>query len=309
LAQVAVFRIFSPPLGPIAHLRGFRTAAVMRPLAFLFHTWLQTGPHAPGAGPMLLRGLAGSSANLATRSHSEPHKPGIGVNSGRGVSPSVDLSSKIDALGEVDELPEYGDPNYWNDVYTVQPAPYDWLLSYCDIREFIENATMGNLAARILHVGCGSSELPEEMYMDGYWRMVNIDISPVAIDLMIERKAGKAGMQWAVMDATTMSFPDGEFDVVIEKSILDTLECNDDSESQRASYLAEVARVLRPGGAFCCVTLIEPSEIRPVLEAAFSPLQLHTWKLPMDPYTDVPFWVHAYVVRTPPGRATGDGGR
>jgi len=226
------------------------------------------------------------------------------------MSPSVALSSTIAALGEVDEEePAYGDPSYWDEVYTVDPDPYDRFLDYPDIRKYIRNATTGNLAARILHVGCGNSEVPEKMYEEGYRHIVNIDISPIAIELMVERNAGKAGMEWAVMDATKMNFPDGKFDVVLDKSILDTFECSDDSESLQASYFSEVARVLRAGGAFFCMTLLEPSKIQPLLEAVLSSSEFHTWKLSMDPFAEKPSWVHAYVVRTPPGNALGDGGR
>jgi EEF1A lysine methyltransferase 4 len=69
-------------------------------------------------------------------------------------------------------------------------------------------------------VGCGNSKLSDQMYQNGYKNIVNIDISPSVIDQMKEKFPY---MVWEVMDATKMSYKDGEFDVILDKGTLDAL--------------------------------------------------------------------------------------
>merc|ERR1712113_236694 len=66
-------------------------------------------------------------------------------------------------------------------------------------------------------------------------------------------------MQWLEMDATQMSFSDNSFEVVIDKSVLDTFACGNNAMWMIATYLAEVQRVLRPCGVFLCVSYGVPS--------------------------------------------------
>ncbi len=52
--------------------------------------------------------------------------------------------------------------------------------------------------------------------------MVNIDLSTVVVN----QQAAKYPEQiWKVMNALNMDFPDNNFPVVIDKSIIDTLLC------------------------------------------------------------------------------------
>lgn len=41
-----------------------------------------------------------------------------------------------------------------------------------------------NKTKKILHVGCGNSELQDKLYEDGYHNIINIDISSVVIEQM-----------------------------------------------------------------------------------------------------------------------------
>lgn len=51
----------------------------------------------------------------------------------------------------------------------------------------------------ILMVGCGNSQLSQQMFEAGYKNICNIDISPTVIDQM---KKLSPSMEWLVMDAT-----------------------------------------------------------------------------------------------------------
>lgn len=71
--------------------------------------------------------------------------------------------------------------------------------------------------------GCGNSKLSEDMYRDGFRCITNIDYSEVVIENMKDRSPEARSMQWIVMDMTDLKFPNGSFDVVIEKATLDAL--------------------------------------------------------------------------------------
>ncbi len=69
-------------------------------------------------------------------------------------------------------------------------------------------------------VGCGNSKLSYQMHQAGYKNILSIDISPSVIQQM---KQEFPELSWEVMDATKMSYKDGQFDVIIDKGTLDAL--------------------------------------------------------------------------------------
>lgn len=103
---------------------------------------------------------------------------------------------------------------------------------------------MGNLAGKdVLDYGCGMGA--ESVYLAKLGgRVTAIDISPVGVRLANKRAArhgvGDRVSAW-VMDAVHTEFPDDSFDMVHGLGILHHVGL--------AAGLAEVHRVLRPGGA------------------------------------------------------------
>jgi SAM-dependent methyltransferase len=102
---------------------------------------------------------------------------------------------------------------------------------------------------RVLDVGCGGGRHAFEAYRRGA-HVVAFDhdaeqLSPVSGMFAAMRAEGEAGPPAAAGavtgDATAMPFPDGAFDRVIAAEILEHVP-----DDRRA--LAEIARVLRPGG-------------------------------------------------------------
>jgi len=82
--------------------------------------------------------------------------------------------------------------------------------------------------------------------------------SQVVIGDMKTKYRKKKGMQFIKMDAKNMDFKDGTFDVVVDKALTDCLLCGDDGEEDLANSLAEISRVLKPGGSYVCVSFGEP---------------------------------------------------
>mmetsp|Transcript_135457 Transcript_135457/g.235573 ORF Transcript_135457/g.235573 Transcript_135457/m.235573 type:complete len:192 (+) Transcript_135457:114-689(+) len=162
---------------------------------------------------------------------------------------------------------EYGSgSDYWNARYTEKPETHEWLISnpkfndsqYLELRSIVEEVSGGSQACKILHVGCGNSALPERLYDDGYHNILNIDTSDVVISQMQQRNEARPEMTWAVIDALDTAYDEASFDIVIDKSLLDTFACIKGGATETvASYLKEMIRVLRPGGALVCVSLAE----------------------------------------------------
>ena len=69
------------------------------------------------------------------------------------------------------------------------------------------------------------------------------------------------------------AFPDATFDAVLDKATLDSLLCGEASTATTKRYVTEVARVLKPGGAFVVMSFGAPEIRTPYLEGE------HGWAL------------------------------
>ncbi|KFO07878.1 Methyltransferase-like 13, partial [Balearica regulorum gibbericeps] len=123
---------------------------------------------------------------------------------------------------------------------------------------------------QVLVVGCGNSELSEQMYDVGMCEdIVNIDISDAVIRQMQERSGSKRPkMSYLLMDALQMDFPDAHFQVVLDKGTLDAI-LTDEEEATLAKVdkmFAEISRVLQVGGRYLCVSLAQAHVLKKAVE-------------------------------------------
>ncbi len=114
---------------------------------------------------------------------------------------------------------EYARANFWEDRYVENGGFFDWYAEFPELKVSFDEYGIEK-EDKILMVGCGNSKLSDQMYQNGYQNIVNIDISPTVIEQM---KGKFPYMVWEVMDATKMTYPDGDFDVIIDKGTLDAL--------------------------------------------------------------------------------------
>jgi len=162
-----------------------------------------------------------------------------------------------------DKNADYARLDYWNDRYTHEEI-FEWCKSYSSFKHLIDEHV--KRSDKILMLGCGNSELSEEMYRDGYHSITNIDYSPVVIENMKNRSPEAQSMQWMIMDVQELRFDAGQFDVVIEKATLDALLVNekdpwhisDDGKTLMNRVLTQVSNVLLKGGRFISITFAQP---------------------------------------------------
>mmetsp|Transcript_129387 Transcript_129387/g.258318 ORF Transcript_129387/g.258318 Transcript_129387/m.258318 type:complete len:388 (-) Transcript_129387:69-1232(-) len=173
----------------------------------------------------------------------------------------------------------YANPRYWDDYYNKTSAEerFDWYGDWqTSIKEMsfapkggpdqVTAHTIGDLLrpyltpeSQIMMLGCGNSNMSEQMYTAGFENIVNVDISEKLLASLRERLgASMPRMRWVYENASALSFEAGTFDVTIDKGTLDAIEQN---KPLLQSAVTEAHRTLRPGGYFLSVTFNSP-EVR-----------------------------------------------
>ncbi|CAJ1335415.1 unnamed protein product [Effrenium voratum] len=151
---------------------------------------------------------------------------------------------------------------YWEDFYEDRRSTYDTLYGYEDLRPLLLSLVRPSRQLRVLHVGCGTSNVTQGLWRDGFRQILNIDFSQVVVKLMSERWVEKCpddseGVQWRHMDLTDLSqLPAASFDLAIEKFTLDAILCEakeDLTDPRGVAALHGLHRVLAPEGLFLSV--------------------------------------------------------
>lgn len=155
-------------------------------------------------------------------------------------------------------MAQYGKASYWEERFTRDPEPFDWYQRWAGLKDVFQ--VYLKPTDQILNVGCGNSRLSEEMYDDGYHNITNIDVTQVVVQAMAEKYADKPGMIYRQMDMRNMQdFPEGFFNVVIDKATMDSILCGEGSTHMAQKCLTEISRVLNTNGIFLCVSHGQPN--------------------------------------------------
>uniref|UniRef100_A0A7N0T116 EEF1A lysine methyltransferase 4 n=1 Tax=Kalanchoe fedtschenkoi TaxID=63787 RepID=A0A7N0T116_KALFE len=168
----------------------------------------------------------------------------------------------------------YLDPQYWDKRFCSEEH-YEWFKDYSHFRHLIQQHVQ--ISSSVLELGCGNSQLCEELYRDGITEVTCIDLSAVAVEKMKQRLAAKGYNEVKVLEADMLDLPftNQSFDVVIEKGTMDVLfvDCGDpwnpnpETVTKVTAMLQNVHRVLKPDGIFISITFGQPHFRRPFFSA------------------------------------------
>jgi SAM-dependent methyltransferase len=111
-----------------------------------------------------------------------------------------------------------------------------------DARVPLVDAVVTAAPQRVLEVGCGWGELARWIARESGAQVVAIDLSPRMVELALEQ-----GVDARIADVQDLPFANGDFDLVVAAWMLYHMPDLDRG-------LAEIARVLRPGGTLVAAT-------------------------------------------------------
>lgn len=139
---------------------------------------------------------------------------------------------------------------------------FDWYMDYDGLKPSLRDVLNGQPGRAILIVGCGNSPVGEILYDEGYQNVTSIDYSQACISLMKTRSlTTRPGLKYHVMDAANMfTLTKEEFDLVLDKALLDSTLCGKEPRGIFTKICTEVARVLKPGGTFISFSYAPPEE-------------------------------------------------
>lgn len=137
--------------------------------------------------------------------------------------------------------------------------PFDWYQRWVTIKDLLVVSL--RKTDLILNAGAGISRLAEEMYDDGFERIISVDVCPAAVKLMNDKcRHKKDEFKYDVMDIKNLTFEDSKFDVVIDKATLDcffvklTNQGGNDSVDTVHAILKQYYRVLKPKGTLIVIS-------------------------------------------------------
>ncbi|CAH0383255.1 unnamed protein product [Bemisia tabaci] len=154
---------------------------------------------------------------------------------------------------------DFAQPEYWNKFFKQRGEKvFEWYGEYVELCTLLHKYMKAQDV--ILNVGCGNSKLSADLYDAGFKNLWNVDISAVVVEQMT-KKFGKSrpGLIYEKMDVLNLSYPDNNFSVVLDKGTLDALMPDDSIEarSRISKFFSEVGRVLKVGGRYICISLLQ----------------------------------------------------
>jgi ubiquinone/menaquinone biosynthesis C-methylase UbiE len=92
----------------------------------------------------------------------------------------------------------------------------DRYASYEQLKDLLHANLSSERADKILHLGCGTSSVQEQLWRDGWGNITNVDFCPELITRLQRQHAHLDGMQYQCGDVTGDAlaiFPDESFDL------------------------------------------------------------------------------------------------
>ena len=163
---------------------------------------------------------------------------------------------------------------HWEHVYrTKGPDQVSWFQAEARLSRHLIELAVPDRSARIIDIGAGASMLVDGLLASGYRDVTVLDVSASALKIAQARIGIGATVKWLHADVLAALLPSRAFDVWHDRAVFHFLtDAND-----RARYVQQVRRAVRPGGRVLVATFAEdgPSRCSGLEVARYSPNALH----------------------------------
>ena len=149
---------------------------------------------------------------------------------------------------------------HWEQVYrTKGPDQVSWFQAEARLSRVLIERAAPDRAARIIDIGAGASTLVDGLLASGYRHITVVDWSSTALTVARQRLGSAAtAVTWRAADVLTAAFPAAAFDVWHDRAVFHFLT----DAADRARYVAQVRRAVRPGGHVIAATFAEDGPSR-----------------------------------------------
>jgi ubiquinone/menaquinone biosynthesis C-methylase UbiE len=136
--------------------------------------------------------------------------------------------------------------SHWETVYETKPADaVSWFQPHAQQSLDLIHRIAGAKASRVIDVGGGAATLVDDLLAQPQFEVSVLDISAAALDVARQRLHKQARqVRWIVGDITTVSLPEQAYDIWHDRAVFHFLT----EPAQRAAYVEQVRRAVRPGG-------------------------------------------------------------
>lgn len=142
---------------------------------------------------------------------------------------------------------ERANEEHWNRVYATKAVDaVSWYAAHLESSLRLIRESASDRDARIIDVGGGASTLVDDLLADGYRAVSVLDLADEALRAARERLGERANeVTWITGDVTRVTLPERSVDVWHDRAVFHFLT----DPADRARYVANVARSVRPRGA------------------------------------------------------------
>ena len=136
---------------------------------------------------------------------------------------------------------------HWEHVYSSRSAQeVSWYQPHAEQSLALIERIGKNQPGRVIDVGAGASTLVDDLLARTQLDVTVLDLSDAALDVARQRLGAQkaAQVQWLAGDVTEVALPANMYDIWHDRAVFHFLT----EPAQRAAYVAQVRRAVRPGG-------------------------------------------------------------
>lgn len=150
--------------------------------------------------------------------------------------------------------------DHWEHVYETKPTTgVSWFQDHAAQSLRLIAAAGLPRTASIIDVGGGASTLVDDLLAQGYASLSVLDISAKALAAAQARLGANAGrVRWIEGDITALALPPNAYDLWHDRAVFHFLT----DPAQRAAYVENVLRAVKPGGHVIVSTFAEDGPLQ-----------------------------------------------